>query len=430
MLDKKVICLHVPYPRLVKHALSKPFIDLLSKRFDLKILSPFKITKEDLVYLGLNKAQFVNYETHFNALQQNLVRGIDYFRRHSFFFRNQHKVKLNTFANILTTNKYPAILRFTAKLVFQARLNEMFWKILDCVLWRLYTPVAIRELDFECNLLVQFSNWGINDFVIKNARFVKKARKVLFPYSTDQIYATGHFLHRFDKIYCQSHTEFELLDMLHDYDGCSGIAGSLWFRHVDYLLKNEIVTQLEPKTIVYAGVAGDFFPKMAEVNFVKKLEAQFPQYSMTYLPYFAENENKDVLTALNNRIEVKMHETAITELSTCAPISVKKSIITFLEKINGASLFVMSFNTSMALDFSYLNKKKVFSYFYDENDEVKLGAYGQMERMFFHGPNYHEIDLTCQFNYIDFDVVESPASDRWDCDVQLDKIVEELENVA
>lgn len=430
MPNKKFVYLHVPYPRLVKHAFSKPFIDLLSKRFNVKILSPFKITKEDLVYLGLNETQFVYYETNFNALQTNIFRCIDYFRRSSFFLRNKDKLRLSTYANLLADKKYPSILRLTAKLMFRAKLDKMSWKILDRALWRLYTPAAIRKLDFECDLLLQFSNWGINDYAIKNARFVKKAQKVLFPYTTDQIYATGHFLYHFDKIYCQSQIEFELLDMLHDYDGYTSIAGSLWFRHIDYLLENEIVTQLAPKTIVYAGVSSEFFPKTSEVNFVKKLEAQFPQYNVTYLPYFTENENTDVLTALNNRIEVKMHETAITELSTCAPISVKKSIIRFLEKINGASLFVMSYNTSMSLDFSYLNQKNVFSYFYDETGKVELGAYGEKERVFFHGPNYHEIDLAYQFGRSDFLAVDDPASNRWDSEVQLEKIVEELENIA
>ena len=71
-------------------------------------------------------------------------------------------------------------------------------------------------------------------------------------------------MHRFDRIFCQSQLELEMLNELHDYKGHSSIAGSLWFRHVDYILKNESVSQLKPNTIVYAGVSSEFFPKMAE----------------------------------------------------------------------------------------------------------------------------------------------------------------------
>ena len=47
-----------------------------------------------------------------------------------------------------------------------------------------------------------------------------------------------------------------------------------------------------------------------------------------------------------------------------------------------------------------------------------------------YGSNYREVDLAYQFNLPDLDVVKKPASDRWDCDVELKKIVDELENLV
>ncbi len=430
MLDKKVVCLHVPYPRLVKHALCKPFIELLSKRFELKILAPFSIEKEDLDYLGLKETQFIYYDLNLTNLQHKLIQIIDYYRRYSYFFKNRMKIRISTHAKLLTNKKYPLILRITASLIFQAGLHEIFWKILDQAFLRFYTPKPILNLDFECNLMIQFSNWGVNDYVVKNAKFVEKAQKVMFPYTSDQIYVTGHFLHRFDRIYCQSQVELEMLNELHDYKGYSSIAGSLWFRHVDYILKNESVTQLKPNTIVYAGVSSEFFPKMAEANFIEKLIEQFPKYEVLYLPYFNKNEKKELLPLLQEKFKMRTHETAISELSACRPISVKESIIKYLENINGATLFIMSFNTSMGIDFSYLNQKKVFSYFYDEHNQVKDGAYSKMERVHFHGPNYLEIDSTYKFRKSDFFLVNDPAANRWDQKVQLDKIIEELDSIV
>ena len=90
----------------------------------------------------------------------------------------------------------------------------------------------------------------------------------------------------------------------------------------------------------------------------------------------------------------------------------------------------MSFNTSMGIDFSYINKKKVFSYYYDEFDQVKSGPYSHKERLNIYGLNYLEIDSSYQFGRSDFRMVKDPASNRWDYDVQLEKIVEELENIA
>jgi len=430
MRQKKIICLHVPYERIVRHALSKPFIDLLLDRFEVKVLSPFVVTEDDLDYLGLDKRQFISYETNFSTVQKSLVQIIDYFRRYSYFFRNKDKYRLNVFFTLLTGEKYPDILKYAAKLAVQTRCDKVFWRLLDRIFWRLYTPQKILQLDLECDLFVQFSNWGINDYVIKNTSFARKARRVFFPYTTDQIYATGHFLHHFDKIYCQSQVEFEFLDLLHNYHAPAGIAGSLWYRHIDYLLENETIAQLEPGTIIYAGVSGEFFPKSSEVNFVNALQMQFPKNNVIYLPYFTKNESTNILDVLDNGIEVRTHETAMTELSTNSAVSMKQSVIKFLEKINGASLFVMSFNTSMGIDFSYLNKKTVFSYYYDEADQVKLGHYAKKERLQIYGSNYREVDLAYQFNLPDLDVVKKPASDRWDCDVELKKIVDELENLV
>ena len=84
----------------------------------------------------------------------------------------------------------------------------------------------------------------------------------------------------------------------------------------------------------------------------------------------------------------------------------------------------------MGIDFSYLNQKKVFSYFYDEHNQVKDGAYSKMERVHFHGPNYLEIDSTYKFRKSDFFLVNDPAANRWDQKVQLDKIIEELDSIV
>lgn len=430
MPDKKVICLHVSYPRLVKHGLSKPFIDLLSERFTVKILAPFMITNDDLDYLNIDAHQFVQYDENFNSIQRNLVRGIDYFRRYSYFFRNRSKLGLDTFAQILLSAKYPAILRYIALFFMKIGLDKKVWVILDKFFQRLYTPKIIRELDFQCDLLIQFSNWGINDYVIKNAKFVQKAKKVFFPYTSDQIYATGYFLHRFEKIYCQSQPEYELLSLLHNHEGPAGIAGSLWFRHVDHLINTGEFTPVDLERIVYAGVSSEFFPKASEIDFVNGLQAQFPRYEILYLPYFAPTESQAEIERLLPSISVAFHETAITELGGIEKVVVKDSILKYLAKIAGAKLFVMSYNTSMGIDFSYMNHTKIFSYFFDDLGKVKNGPYSKLERSFFAGPNYHEINLKYQFVSDDFENVAELACHRWDSNVDLSKVVKELATIV
>jgi len=421
----------LPYVRLVRHALSKPFIDLLNEKFDITILATFKISEADLIYLGLKKEQFVNYSLNNKSIRRNICRVVDYFRRYSFFYRNSKKLRLRTYLEILSRPPYPRILRWIANFVSLCRLDKIFWKGLDIFLWRFYTPLNIRNLNLNCDIFLQYSNWGFNDFVIKNAKFLKNAKKFLFPYTIDQIYATGYPLFDFEKIYCQSEKELNFLKVLHDYKGESGLAGSLWFRHIDFLLHSkEIITRRKPNSIVYAGNASVVFPKCSEVQFVNNIQKQFPNYEILYLPYFLCDENKNELVDLHETIKVEFTETAIIELSSNDIVHVKTDIVRYIEKLIGANLFVMCFNTSMGIDFSYLNRKKVFAHYLDDQGKVAASPFINAERMLFYEPHYQEIDDSYKFTSSDFEIIYPPASNNWDAKIELSSIVQELYEYA
>jgi hypothetical protein len=429
--NKKQLVLHVPYPRLVKHALSKPFIDLLNEKFSITILAPFKISEADLIYLGLNKEQFLNYSLNNKSIRRNICRVVDYFRRYSFFYRNSDKLRVKTYLEVLSGSAYPRILRWIANLMSSCKLDQVFWKGLDIFLWRFYTPPNIRNLNFNCDIFIQSSNWGFNDFAIKNAKFLKNAKKFLFPYTSDQIYSTGHLLFDFKKIYCQSEKERTFLKELHDYKGESGLAGSLWFRHIDFLLhKKEIIPRRKPNSIVYAGVSSEFFPKDSEVQFVNNLQKQFPHHEIVYLPYFSCDENKNELVNVQESIKVEFTETGITEVSSNNLVNLKSDIVRYIEKLIGANLFVMSFNTGMGIDFSYLNRKKIFAYFKDDQGKVAASPYINMERMCFFEPHYQEIGGSYKFTSSDFEIIYPPASNNWDAKIELSSIVQELYEYA
>ena len=416
----------------MKHALSKPFIDLLNKKFDITILAPFKISEVDLVYLGLNKEQFINYSLNTRSIRRNICRVVDYFRRYSFFYRNSNKLGMMKFyLEILSSSAYPKLLKWIANFCSLCRIDQVLWKGLDFFLWRLYTPRNIKDLNLNCDIFIQFSNWGFNDFVIKNANFLKNAKKFLFPYTTDQVCATGYLLFDFEKIYCQSEKERSLLQALHDFKGESGLAGSLWFRHIDFLLhRKEIILRRKPNSIVYAGVSSQFFPKCSEIEFVNNLQKQFSNYEILYLPYFSCDENKNGLANVHESIKVEVPEATVVEVSANKLIYLKSDIISYVEKLIGANLFVMSFNTSMGIDFAYLNRKKIFAYFKDDQGKVAASPYINMERMFFFEPNYKEIDSSYKFTSSDLEIVCSPSSNNWDADIELSSVVKDLYQYA
>ena len=431
MTNRKQLVLHVPYPRLVRHALSKPFIDLLNEKFNITILAPFKISEADLVYLGLNKKQFLNYSINHKSIQRNIFSLVDYFRRYSFFYRNSDKFRLITFLKILSGPTYPSIIRWIANFMSSCRLDQLFWKGLDFFLWRFYTPSNIRNIKLNCDIFIQSSNWGFNDFAIKNAKFLKNAKKFLFPYTCDQIYVTGYLLFDFKKIYCQSEKELTFLKVLHDYKGESGLAGSLWFRHIDFLLHSkEIIIRRKPNSIVYCGLHSEFFPKCSEVQFVNNLQKQFPHYEIVYLPYFSYDENKNELVNVHENIKIEFSEISITEVSTNNLVNLKSDIVRYIEKLIGAKLFVMSPITSMGWDFAYLNRKKIFAYFQDDQGKVAAGPYIDAERMFFFEPHYQEITGSYKFTSSDFEIVDPPASNNWDAKIELSSVVQELYEYA
>ncbi len=427
MTYRKNLVLHIPYPRLAKHALCKPFVDLLNEKFDVTILATFKISEADLVYLGLKKEQFVYYQIDDNLIHRNIYRLVDYFRRYSFFFRNSNKLKLGNLEE-LSRPPYPKILRWIGNLLSLCKLDYIFWRGLDTFLWRFYTPQNIRNLNLNCDIFIQFSNWGFNDFTIKNAKFLKNAKKFFFPYSLDQLNSTGYLLFEFEKIYCQSAKEQYLLMLCHNYKKKSGLAGSLWFRHIDFLLnRKEIAIQRKPNSIVYAGSSSLFFPKYCEVQFVNSLQKYYPNYEIVYLPLYLDfDKNKDELVNIHKSIKVKFHKISLTSVSSNTVLNLKSDIVSYIENLIGTKFFVMAFITSMGIDFSYLNKKKIFSHFKDSQGKVAASPHVNMDRIMFYGPHYQEIEDSYRFTSLDEEIVEPPSSNNWDAEIELSTIVQEL----
>jgi hypothetical protein len=86
----------------------------------------------------------------------------------------------------------------------------------------------------------------------------------------------------------------------------------------------------------------------------------------------------------------------------------------------------MAFITSMGIDFSYLNKKKIFSHFKDSQGKVAASPHVNMDRIMFYGPHYQEIEDSYRFTSLDEEIVEPPSSNNWDAEIELSTIVQEL----
>ena len=108
---------------------------------------------------------------------------------------------------------------------------------------------------------------------------------------------------------------------------------------------------------------------------------------------------------VHENIKIEFSETSITEVTTNNLVNLKSDIVSYIEKLFGAKLFIMSFTTSMAWDFAYLNRKKIFAYFKDDQGKVAAGPYIDVERMFFFEPHYQEITGSYKFTSSDFEIL-------------------------
>ena len=377
----------VPFLRNIRHSLSTPFVDYLSKYGNVSIVSPFRITNNDIDYLHLQNIKLIHPKIKETKFSKTLLRISDYARR-SGYFRKSKKYGIPYYYNDLHSqfNKSGYFENFssifscfiwTLSFVFQIRAVWIVLEYLTCMTASFddQTKSYLKSLDNVVYL--QSANWGIQDRLLSILSSKYKWKSVMIPYTTDQLHATGHLLKKHNIYAVQSNFEKILAIDLHNIavDKIQ-IIGSLWFRNIDYqkkILKLPTFSKDGKKKIVYAGVSDQYFPRLTEIKSVKEIAMNFPEFQINYYPYVKKTEFPTLCGIFSdfNNVTLLPHSEKMTELISETNADFKEDMIEHMNKISNVDIFVMSYLTSMCLDANYVSRCPIIANFIDDFSVLK-----------------------------------------------------------
>lgn len=385
-MQKKTILISVPFPRNIRHSLSRPFINELKKYGNIVVVSPFKFSNEDIEYLNLKNEKIVYMDINETSFSKILFKISDFARRAGYFGKHKKYGLPYYFNNLISDfnisgyfEKLPSLYKYIfiiLSLVFRKRfvwlsLERLFFYLIN------FKSDALNEIkDLEDVIYFQSSNWGMQDRLLSHISSKKSWKSVMIPYTSDQIHCTGYLLIDHDCYAVQSEYEKKLAMELHNIEEKKIVViGSIWHRNIEHFIKlnKDRIKYKDKKNILYAGVTSLYFPRITEIKSVKIIAEHFPEYNVNYCPYVNNNEFKKIRENLYSYKNVNLipHSPSMTEVKTEEAISFYEDMKAHIEKIMDTDIFVMSYLTSLGTEANFLSKCPLIANFIDEYEILK-----------------------------------------------------------
>ncbi|MCR9191716.1 MAG: hypothetical protein NXI01_03565 [Gammaproteobacteria bacterium] len=254
------------------------------------------------------------------------------------------------------------------------------WHITDTLLGMMFRRDT-NELDkmladYQQITLIQSSNWDRQDIYLAWYAKKKKINAVLIPYTTDQLHVNGFLLTNYHAVCVQGKFEKKCAAFLHKVPASKIVElGSAWFKNYDTIIENIKNKNLNSnnknsgqyKYILFAG--NSYFPTTSEYRMLAHLETAmqqpgFENIKIIYRPSIATKEAQEKIRqrwGASNIIEIQFPQLGIIGMgATPSPTTgFKHDWETYVEQLQKADLLVMTFISSLAVDFAYLGKPVV-----------------------------------------------------------------------
>ena len=377
------IIISVPFPRNIRHCLAVPFTSELKKYGKLIVISPIEFSPLDKQLLKLDDVEFILLDLKVNRFTSLLLTISDYCRRSGYFgssgeyglgyYFSNLQVRFNRsgyFERLTSIVKWGI---FTASFLFRKKSN---WRLLESLVFklcRIHSNKLAQLEAFENVTYFQCANWGLQDRWLCNIARELNWKSVLIPYTSDQVYVTGHMLKDHDVYAVQSELEKKFaIDLHHIPEDRVQVIGSLWHRNISYFLDLKSIKSMQrsnfDRKILYAGVGDIFFPRITEINSVMKIAEKFPDCEVQYCPYVTGQAFETLGNRLQNfsNITIIPFSPTITELVSSGSDLIRRDLELHIEKLCDVDVFVMSYLTSMVTEVSYVSECPIIANFIDD----------------------------------------------------------------
>jgi hypothetical protein len=334
-----------------------------------------------------------------------ILRRNGYWRRFrnsgfSYYLRNQYiTYQADGNDTILPINK-----RIVAFILSNLGVWRKVWKFFDPFIWdKLYLndPIKIIANEYSDVILIQSASWGNQDRYLSYLSQKQCFRKVLIPYTTDQLSINGYLMNDFDSVCVQGPFERKMAEKNHIIDPLKIInLGSVWFRYIDYLKEQKKIKEGEfsinekanhPvfKKIIYAGLAAPFFPRESEflaVDIIIQMikTGILKNCQLVYRPFETDISKIDIILKRYGEIpEIKLQfpEHSSFGLSEYKEVDQQKSLENYIKQMSDCSLVVMSWNTTLGMDIAYISKCAVIENRFDPTGLIMKRNYLEQKKL-------------------------------------------------
>jgi len=386
--NKKLVIISVPYARIAKLSLSPPVIGYLKEYADVLIVAPFADDDNFINDFYSENVGFFKWElrklSFFKAKLlevSDLIRRLGFIRRFRnrglmYYFKNQYVKHGDEGADVTYSMPLKIIIWILGVLGEKGAL----WKKLESGLagkWYKCPDLCKYASGYSQVTLIQSANWGLQDRALAKLSSENRWRKVLIPYTTDQLFANGFLLNEFDAVCVQGDFELDLARNVH------GISenkiyrlGSAWFRHMEYIARSCELTRVgsDSGAIIYAGLSNRYFSSQSEFlaldSILNYLEENDSDISLIYRPVVFD---KKIIKSIkdkysrNSRVVLHWPSASVIGLSEYSESNQKNSLKEYIKNMGGCKLLVMSRTTSYGMDVAFQEGSGVISNMIDSD---------------------------------------------------------------
>lgn len=378
-MNKRLVILSVPIIRLSRVLLSDHVLGSIKRDADVLIVSPFSNDMHFCEEFGGPNIFFntLNPLDQASRITKKLYAMSELLRRDGYYCRYRFQGLAYYWANISTQYGMDGqdlmdslIVSIVKKIIGVVGMWRKSWRILDGLIGLvIFRSKTFDDLvsKYDDVTLVQSASWGEQDRMLGwNARQLG-FRSVFVPYTTDQLWVSGHLLCDYDAICVQGPFEARCAKDFHNIPE-SRIAhlGSMWFRAIDTLVLNQPTLQRQalkeaPRVVIYAGLSRTYSSQASEFQAVDALiaanqEGLFGHTNLVYRPYAMTPEERRVIQMRYDGADLQLQwpEEVCAGLYTYSGGVIKAQLLDYLQHLVDADLLIMTQITSMGWDAAYM----------------------------------------------------------------------------
>ena len=387
--QEHLIILSIPFVRINRVLLSPLIKKTLQNHANLLIVSPFSDDKIFQKEFESNQTDFfmMTHPERFSQPFHVLYSVSEILRIHGYWMRyrknGMEHLAANRFISFGPNGKdikFSIMKRLIYSFLGLIGIWRKSWRFIDSMIGpSIFENYGLTEITRSYNkvTLIQSASWGLQDRNLGWIARKYKWRKVLIPYTTDQLLTNGHLISDFDAVCVQGPCEYDFAMKYHNIPDCRiKKLGSLWARYIDELVqrvKNKEIAKKRKKIIGYAGVSSTYFPIESELLGLEILLEAINQGELenTELVYRPIAEPKEIRKEIESRFSDMSNLSIQSSQEACYGMDTydfsnnfEDALEEFIQQISCYDLLVMANFTSLCIELAYIGVPTI-SYLFD-----------------------------------------------------------------